>query len=437
MDIVILTICLFASLLVVFALGLPPAFGLGGVAMVYALVLWGSESLMVATSAAMGTMMNFVLLAVPLFVFMGSIFSNSGIADRLYATMYLWMGPLRGGLAMATVAVGTIMAAMVGLVSPGIITLGLIALPAMRKRGYQRELACGSIMAAGGLGTLIPPSVSMMLYAMVTRQSLGRLFMGGIIPGFVLSALYMTYIGIKSYFQPEIAPALPPEERATWIQRFVALKGALLPMMIIVAVMGSIFFGIATPTEAGAVGVLATLLTTAIYRRLNWPIMKDALYRTMSLTGMAIWITIGASLFNRIFITLGGAELITGGVLAADISPWLILIGMQISLILMGMITDDFAIVLIAAPIYSPIITALGFDPLWFAILFMINMQIAVLSPPFGFALFYMKGTVPPDITIVTLYRAVVPFILLQILGLALVMIFPALALTLPRLMYQ
>ena len=437
MSLGVIVLLIFGTLLITFASGLPLAFGLGGTAMAFGLVLWGPRSMFLTIQAAYGTMLSFVLLAIPLFIFMGNVLGQSGIADDLYKVMHLWMGRIRGGLAIGSVLIGTVMAAMVGIVAAGVVTIGVIGIPSMQKRKYHPQLITGSIMAGGSLGALIPPSIVMMIYALISRQSVGQLFMGGVIPGLILSTMYCSYIAIRSYLQPQIAPALPPEERGTLREKVVATRAVILPVFIIIAVLGSIFLGIATPTEAAAVGSVATIAAAAIHRRLTWTVLREAAYYTFRLSGMVIWVVIGASVFSRHFFSIGGADLITGLLTGQEISPWAILIAMQVSLILLGMVMDDVAMLMIAGPIYTPIIINLGFDPIWFGILFIVNLQIAYLSPPFGYALFYMRGVAPESITMGQIYRSVIPFVILQIIGLGLVMAFPQLALWLPSLMIK
>ncbi len=435
MSLTLIVLLSFGILLISFASGLPLCFGLGGVAMLIGLVFFGPESMFLVTQAAYGTMLSFVLMAIPLFIFMGSLLSESGIADDLYSAMYHWMGPVRGGLAIGTVLIGTVMAAMCGVVAAGVVTMGIIAIPSMQKRKYRTELITGSIMAGGSLGALIPPSIVMMIYGLISRQSVGKLFMGGVFPGFILSFLYITYIGIRSYFQPQIAPALPPEERGSLRDKLIGLRAVILPILIIISVLGSIFLGIATPTEAAAVGVVAVMVAAAIHRRLTWAVLRKAAYYTFSLSGMVMWVVLGASVFSRVFFAVGGADLLLG-LLALEVNRWVIMIAMQVSLILMGMVMDDVAMLMIAGPIYTPIIINLGFDPIWFGILFIVNLQIAYLTPPFGYALFYMRGVAPESITMGQIYRSIIPFVILQIIGLGLVMAFPQLALWLPSLMF-
>ena len=438
MSIELLTLALILSILFIFVLGLPVAFSLSSIAMIFAILLRGPAALGIAVYASWGSMTSFVLVAIPLFILLGNILQHSGIADAAYGMVHKWLGPIRGGLAIGTVLICTAMAAMVGVIGAGIVTMGIIALPAMIERKYDRKLGMGSIMAGGSLGALIPPSVPMILFANLTVQSVGRLFAGGIIPGLILSFLYCTYIGVRGYLQPHIAPALPPEERVSWREKFVALRGSILPIFIIVAILGSIFTGAATPTEAAAIGVLGTLISALIYRKFSWTMLKNAAYDTLRLFGMVFWILLGAACFTRFYMSMGAADLVEGMIAASGLSPWAVLIIMQLSLMAMGTVLEDYAIVLIAAPIYTPIVASLGFNPLWFGILFMINMQIAVLTPPYGFALFYMKGLVSrKGIPMAEVWRAILPFIPLQVTGLALTMIFPQLALWLPEMLFK
>lgn len=438
MSIELLTLALILSILFIFVLGLPVAFSLSSVAMIFALLLRGPAALGTVVYASWGSMTSFVLIAIPLFILLGNILQHSGIADATYDMVHKWMGPIRGGLAMGTVLICTAMAAMVGVIGAGIVTMGIIALPAMLERKYDRKLAMGSIMAGGSLGALIPPSVPMILFANLTMQSVGRLFAGGILPGLILSGLYMTSIAVRCARNPKMGPAVPPEEKVTWREKFVALRGAILPIFIIVAILGSIFTGAATPTEAAAIGVLGTLISALIYRKFSWTMLKNAAYDTLRLFGMVFWILLGAACFTRFYMSMGAADLVQGMVAASGLSPWTILIIMQLTLMAMGTFLEDYAIVLIAAPIFTPIAASLGFNPLWFGILFMINMQIAVLTPPYGFALFYMKGIVSRrGIPMTEVWRAILPFIPLQIIGLVLTMVFPQLALRLPEMLFK
>lgn len=435
MSIEHVVIILVATALAVFVTGLPIAFALGSVALIYTLVLWGPHALGVAAIAGIAAMQPFIFVALPLFILMGYILERSGVANALYDTMYKWMGPLNGGLAMGSVIMCTLIAAMVGIMGAGIITAGVVAMPAMFRRQYDKRMVMGSIMSGGVLGTLIPPSIPMILYSLYARQSVGKMFAGGMIPGLILSAFYCTYIGVRCFLRPKMGPALPVEERVSWQEKAMSLKGSILPILLIVAVLGSIFSGAATPTEAAAVGAFGAFLCALVYRKFSWGMLKEACYRTTRLMGLILWIIVGIGCFNSFFMGMGGAHLVEG--LTVGVNRWAVLIGMQFSLFIMGMFLDDYAIVMIATPIYAPVIVSLGFDPIWFGILFIMNMQMAMLTPPYGFATFYMKALVPKDILITDIWRAIIPFVALQGIGLILVMVFPQLALLLPGLIFK
>jgi tripartite ATP-independent transporter DctM subunit len=432
MGMATITIIVFGTMFLALSTGIPVAFALGGIGLIYTYFLWGPSALNIIAYAAFDNWSASILLAAPLFLLMGTILQESGIADSIYDMFYRWMGGLRGGLAIGTVVICTIFAAIMGISGASTITMGLIALPSMFKRGYNKEIVIGSIAAGGVLGILIPPSVIMIIYAMISRESVGDMFAGGIVPGLLLATLYILYIGIRAYFQPHIGPALPAEERATLKEKVVSLKGVVLPILLIVVVLGSIYAGVCTPTEASAIGAIGAIVSAAIHKRLSWQVLKKASTYTFMLTGMVMWILLGASIFNSLYRAAGAQNLIMELVAKTDVSPWGVIILMQLTLFVLGMLMDDFAIVMLCVPIYAPIVKALGFNTLWFAILFMVNMQMAYLTPPYGFNLFYMKSIVPEGINMGDIYRSVIPFVLLQMLGLILVMVFPQIALWLP-----
>jgi len=434
MSIEHIIIVLVLTLLAVFVTGLPIAFALGSVALIYAFFLWGPHSLGIAALAGMSSMQPWIFVALPLFILMGYILERSGVANAMYDTMYKWLGPINGGLAMGTVIICTAIAAMVGIMGAGIVTAGVIAMPEMFRRKYDKRMVMGSIMSGGVLGTLIPPSIPMILYSLYARQSVGKMFAGGIIPGFILSAFYCIYIGIRCLRNPKMGPALPVEERVGWKEKAVSVKGSILPVLLILTVLGSIFTGAATPTEAAAVGAFGAFLCAVIYRKFSWGMLREACYRTTRLMGLILWIMVGIGCFNSFFMGMGGAHLVEG--VTMGVNRWAVLIGMQLSLFIMGMFLDDYAIVMIATPIYAPVIVSLGFDPVWFGILFIMNMQMAMLTPPYGFATFYMKALVPKNILITDIWRSITPFVALQGIGLILVMIFPKLVLWLPGLIF-
>ena len=365
------------------------------------------------------------------------LLERSGVAEDLYQAMYLWMGQLRGGLAAGTVGICTIMAAMTGLSATGVVTMGLVALPAMFKRGYQKSLVLGSIMAGGGLGSLIPPSTVMIFYAYVAEISIGQLFIAGVVPGIMLSGLFITYILGRAWLQPSIAPGIPREERASWKEKMVSLKSVVLPAMVIVMVLGSIFTGLTTITEAAAMGVIGALISAAIYRKLRWGIFKEAVYRTVRISGMVMWIIVGAKAFTSLYIGSGAPDIVANIFTMLPGGEYAPVIMMQVIWLVMGCFLDPAGIIMITGPLFIPIIKALGFNLIWFGIVFILQVEIAYLTPPFGFNLFFLKGVTPSYITMEDLYRSILPFVFLQLTALVILIIFPQLALWLPRLMIK
>ena len=433
MSIEFITVLMFLLLIFLMIIGLPIAFCLGSVGILFAYLFWGPASLALVSTNLYGFMSDFILLAIPLFVFMANMLQHSGVAENLYDTMHKWFGPVRGGLAIGTVAICAVIAAMSGLSAAGTLSTGIVALPAMLKRKYDKSIAIGSVSAGGALGALIPPSVPMVVYSFLASVSVGRMFLAGILPGIMLTLFYILYIGIRSFAVPELCPALKPEERASWNEKIKALKLVILPILLIFVVLGSIFTGMATPTEAAAVGALGSIICSLINGRLTWPKLRDSAYGTIKLTAMLMWIMAAASIFNSIFTGLGASQLISESIIGFKLSPWVIVIGMQFTLFFLGMIMDPNGIMMITIPIYVPIINMLGFDPVWFGILYIINIEIAYLTPPFGWNIFYLKSIVPEGITLIDIYKSVIIFVALQIAGLLLVMIFPQLALMLPN----
>jgi len=337
---------------------------------------------------------------------------------------------------MGTVIICTVFAAMTGVSAAGVVTMGLVALPVMVKRGYDKKLTVGSIAAGGGLGQLIPPSTIMIVWALWANESVGQMFIGGIIPGLILSALYISYIGVRCFRRPELGPPIPPEERTSWGKKFASLRAVLLPMLIIIGVLGSIFGGIATPTEAAAVGALFSLISAAIYRRLSWSNFTYALGGTLRVTGMVTWIIVAGACFAATFAAMGGQEFIMSTIGGLGVNRWVILIGMQIVYLILGCLMEAGAIMMLTIPIFVPLVEALGFSTLWFGVLFIVNMEMGFITPPFGVNLFYMRGVVPQDITMMDIYRSVLPFIVLQTVGLIICMLLPQTILLLPNLVF-
>ncbi len=435
MSIELITLLLFGALLFFLVLGLPLAFVLGGVGVVGCYFLWGPKGLFVAAAQASGAMGKFTLVAIPLFVFMAMVLERAGVAENLYTMMHRWMGPVRGGLAIGTVIICAIFAAMSGISATATVSMGIIALPAMLKRGYDKILGMGVISGGGALGILIPPSVPMILYATLTGESIGGLFAGGILPGILLTGIFILYIAIRCFFQPDLGPALPPAERASWREKFISLKAVALPIGIIIMVLGSIYAGVCTATEAATLGVLGAVISAAVHGKLTWTLLKESCYRTATLTAMIVWILIGAYCFTSVYTGTGAHELMEHLLLSIPGGRYAILFTIQLIFFILGCILDPAGIIMICTPVFVPVIKSLGFDPLWFGVLFIMNMEMGYLTPPFGFNLFYMKAIAPPGVTMGDIYRSIVPIVALQGLALIIVIIFPEIALWFPRML--
>src|SRR5210317_51376 len=435
MSIEMLSILFFGSLLLFLVLGLPLAFVLGGVSMIFIYFTWGPEAFYMVAAQTWGAMNKFTLVAIPLFIFMAMILERSGVAKGLYEMMYLWFGPVGGGLAIGTVVICAIFSAMCGISGAAVVSMGTIALPSMLERSYDKELALGCINSGGGWGILIPPSVIMILYALISGEWVGRLFAGGVFPGLMLLVLVSSYIAIRCYFQPHLGPALPRQERGDWKRKITALKAVILPIVIVIMVLGSIIGGVTTPTEAAAMGVLGALISALVYKQFSWAMMKEAAIRTLRLTGMIMWILFGAYCFSAAYHGMGANQLMENVMQHIPGGPWGTIIFIQLIIFVLAMVLDPAGIMMITVPVFLPIVKAQGFDPLWFGILFVINMEIGYMTPPFGFNLFYLKGIVPPGITMGDIYRSVIPYTLVESFGLAMVMIFPQIALWLPNLL--
>lgn len=437
MSIEWLTFLFFFSLMAFLVLGLPLSFVLGGVSVVFLYFTWGPEAFYMVAAQSWGAMNKFTLVAVPLFIFMAMILERSGTANDLYDMMYLWFGPVKGGLAIGTVVICAIFSAMCGISGAAVVSMGTIALPSMLKRNYDKLIAVGCINSGGGWGILIPPSVIMILYALISGESVGKLFAGGVFPGLLLLVLVSSYIAIRCMFQPHLGPALPPEERGDWSRKLKALRAVLLPILIVLMVLGSIIGGIATPTEAAGMGVLGAILCAFVYRQMSWRLIVEASIRTFRLTGMIMWILFGAYCFSAAYHGMGAPHLVENLMKYIPGGPWGTIIFIQVVIFLLAMVLDPAGIMMITVPIFLPVVTAHGFDPVWFGILFTINMEIGYMTPPFGFNLFYMKGIVPPSISMADIYRSVIPFTFVESAGLALVMIFPGIATWLPHTVFS
>lgn len=430
------TLIMFSAMLILMAMGAPLAWALILSGLGSAYMMFGTGGLDLLLASAYSAMDNFLLISLPLFIFMGLVLERSGITDDLFEMTHKLMGGLPGGLGVGTVLICAIIAAMAGVSGAATVSLGIIALPAMLKRGYDKKLVTGTIMAGGALGFLIPPSVLMIVYAFLSRDSVGRLFAAGVMPGLMLAAIYIAYILIRCKLNPALGPPIPVSERHSVGEKIRALRHLLMPFVLVFSVLGCIIGGVTSPSEASAIGAAGSLVLVAIRGRLSWDLLRYVLFTTGRLTGMLIWIAIAAVFFSKVYTGLGAGMIVEE--LIEDYMPSgsLVIVMMLVSFFILGMFLDDFAITFITVPIYVPIVQSLGYDTIWFATLFIVSMQSAYLTPPFGYNLFYMRSVAPKEISITDIYRAAIPFIILQTVGLILIFMFPAIALWLPGLMF-
>jgi len=437
----VVAIAMLGGVLVLVLTGYPLAYVVGIIALVVGLFVWQGQVSQMLYLRAQKIMLNYTLLAVPLFVFMGVMLERSGIIERLYDVLYLWLGGFRGGLAIVTVIVGTIMAATVGIITASVTLLTLVALPSMIKRGYSKSFAAGACTAGGVLGILIPPSIMIVLYGPMAEVSVGKLFFGAFVPGFILSALYMSYIVIRSLIQPNIAPPVPVEERAIpFVQKTTKLLVALVPpAILIMSVLGVIFMGIAAPTEAAGVGAFAATLLTIAYRRFTWDVLKEVTLLTAKLSGFILLVGSMSFAFTGVFLGSGGGKVVTDLILATPGGRWAAFAVIMFICFLLGMFIDWIGIIFIMVPIITPIGEALGFDSIWFAIMICVNLQTSFMTPPFAMAIYICRGAADPalGVTVADIIRGVIPFVILILIGLSLLVIFPNLILWLPSMMIR
>ncbi len=437
MNVGLIALLLFGLLILFLAIGVPVAYVMGGISIIFAFIFWdGLSSIDAFTLGTFGKVTGFTLSAIPLYVFMAAILQHSDLAEDMYEAVYRWLGGLRGGLAVGTTVISAIFAAMVGIATVATATLGLTARPSMLKRGYDDKLTSGAIMAGGALGILIPPSVLMIIYATESNVSAGAMFMGGLIPGIIAAILFISYVLFLSWKYPEKGPALSKEERFSFKEKIESLKGVILPILVIIVVLGSIYLGIATPTEAAAVGVVGALISSAVKRKLTFSNLRKMFMMTVRLNALVFWILIGAVAYSRIVTVTGVGGWFASFVTSFDVSSWVMILSMQAVIFLLGMFIDPAGIVFITGPLFLPVILQLGYDPVWYGVIFIINMCMAYLTPPFGFNLFVMRG-VATDLDIKTIYSAVWPFVGLYAVVIILTIIFPQLILWLPSIMIQ
>lgn len=433
MESTLVLILMFASLVVLMLTGAGLAFVLGAIAFLVTALLWGPGALIVTVLNTFDTMTSESLMAIPLYVLMAAILQKSGIIDDLYTAMEKWFGRVSGGLAIGTVVICTIMAAMTGVVGAAVAAMGILALPSMLARNYNQPLALGAICAGGTLGILIPPSVITIVYAITAQISIGQMFIAGIIPGLVLAFSYSAYIWVRVRLDPSLAPLAIDLPDIPLIEKLAALRSLILPGAVILAVLGSIYAGIATPTEAASVGVLGALVSALVSGRLRLANLDAAATDALRVSAMILWITLGAKAFISVFVATGGADAILDFVRTLEASRYVVLLAMLAVLIILGLFLDEIGIILLCVPVFIPIITTLGFDPLWFGVLFMVTAQMAYITPPFGYTLFYLKGVLPEGIGIAQVYRGVIPFFLIQVAILLLFVMFPQIVTWLPE----
>lgn len=429
-----LPLLMFPAMLLSLFAGFPVAFSLMGIAFLFGIIGFGGSIFPMLIRRIYSVADNYVLAAVPIFIFMGTVLERSGIAGKLFDAISLWTGRLKGGLAIATILMCTIIAACTGIIGASEVMVGVMAIPVMLKRNYQHGLICGTICAGGSLGTLIPPSVVTVVYGPAAGLSVGRLLIASIFPGLLLSLLYIIYIATRSYLNPSLAPPIPYNEtRIPLKEKLLLTMTALVPpVFLIFAVMGSIILGLAAPTEAAALGAFGAMILTAAYGQLTMKALKETILQTLKISSMMMMILAGGYMFSGVFLGMGGGEVTEKILMGLPFGRVGILILFLLIAFLSGFVLDWASILLIFIPIFSPIITKLGFDPIWFGILFIMMIQTSYLSPPMAPAIFYLKSIVPPEVTMREMFRGIIPYLALQLLGILLVAIFPPIALWLP-----
>lgn len=444
-----LTYLMFGSLFVALMMGLPLAFVTGGLGVLFVYLVGDAMMLNIVPSRIFPMMTNSDLAAIPLFIFMASMLERAGLIEEMFSVVYKWMGGLSGGLATATILASTLLAAMVGVIGAAVVTMGIIALPAMLKRGYDHKIAIGSIMAGGTLGILIPPSILAILYAVVAQQSVGELYLGSVIPGLMLSSLYIAYVLIRSWLNPSLGPPVPMEERISLREKLLLLKGLIAPLILVALVLGLLFGGIATPVEAAGIGSFGAIVVALMHGKFSIGGLREASITTAKASAMVLWIMFGASVFVGFYILQGGQQFVTDAILSTGMSSYGILFLLMGLLIVLGMFLDWVGILLLAVPIFIPIVKALTFEGLfglppvdgddvvlWFGVLYLVNMQMSFLSPPFGYALFYIRGVCPPEISMGTIFKSSLVFLAIQALGLMVCIAIPGVVTWLPGLVY-
>jgi len=429
---ILLTIGMFGGLVLSIMMGVSLGFAMGGIAVISALLMWGPDGLMPIVAGVFNYMWMLLLAAVPLFIFIGVALSKSKIAEDLFETFYLWSGSLRGGLAVGSCGFAAALSAMTGSCSASTVTTGLVGMPPMREKGYGELIIFGTIGSAGTLGILIPPSITLIVIGMMTGQSIGKLFAGGLAAGLFILLGFISYILIVAWIKPEMCPAI--KESVSFSRKLRALVSVILPLIIMVSILGTIFLGIATPTEAASVGALAVVLAVILRREFTWTFVKEVSFSTATITGMVFWIMFGAAGFVAVYSGGGGVYFVQQLLSDTEMNPWLIFTLMNLFVFILGMFLDPMGIILLCLPIFYPIIYGLGFDPVWFGVIFQINLCIGYLTPPFGYNLFYLKS-LAPNAEMKTIYLSVLPFIGIMLFCMLIMIIFPDIILFLPKIM--
>lgn len=429
------SLLLVGSIMILILTGIPLSFVTGLIALLFTIAWFGPMGVPLVSSRIYSFVNEYVLVAIPMFVLMASLLDRSGMARDLYDAMRLIAGRIKGGVAIQTLVAAVFLAAISGIIGGEIVLLGLIALPQMLRLGYNRALAIGTVCAGGSLGTMIPPSIVLIVYGLTASVSIGDLFLATVVPGLLLASFYIAYIFARCQLDPSMGPALSPEEvDIPWAEKMAKMRGVILPVGVATMVLGSIYGGIASVTEAAAMGVVGVFLSALVRRELTWVLVRDSLRQTLETCGMIIWIGLGAAALVGVYNLMGGNRFIEGAILGSGAAPIVIVLIMMGILVVLGLFMDWIGIALLTMPIFVPIIVKLGMDPVWFGILFAMNMQVSYLSPPFGPAAFYLKSVAPSDMSLSEIFRALIPFIGLQIVALGLVLFFPEIALWLPDL---
>lgn len=432
MDIGTLSLLIALGILVLLAIGVPLVFSAGLVGVLVGYLKFGMPGLTLLMQRMYGLSTEYLLLSVPLFLFMAALLERSGIAREMFDAIDAWLGRLRGGVLLVTAVMGAIMAAMSGIIGGEIVILGLVALPQMLRLGYDRRLAIGMTCASGSLGTMIPPSIVLIVYGLVSGTSISTLFLAGIIPGLMLAAAYVAYAILRCQLDPTAAPQTDAAAGAAGFgERLARSKGLIAPVVLVAIIFGSIYGGVTSITEAAAMGVIATLGIMALRREFTWQNLRAAIDQTFLSVGVILWVTFGATMLTGAYSLVGGPSYIAGGIAGLGAPPLATIVVMLVLFIVLGMFIDWIGILLLAMPVLVPVVQSMGFDLIWFGILFCLTMQTSYLSPPFGPAAFYLKSVAPADISIVEIFRSFLPFIVMQFIVLALVLLFPQLALVL------